>query len=168
MNRNRGFTLIELLITIAIIGILSSVVFTSVSKSRQKAYYNRSLAEFKNIDTALELYKSDHDGEFPPDVGRNEPSGLESYLSGGVWPTAPWSGSYYDWDNWVDPDDSSLEIHQISIRFCTSGSNPVCTFPNADWAENFGVDSSLYYCIEGSCRAHINQDPSYPGYCTNC
>lgn len=170
MNRNRGFTLMELLITIAIIGILASVVFASISKAKQKAYYNRALAEFKNINTALELYKDSHDGDFPDDVGRNLPSGLETYIAGGVWPTAPWPGSYYDWDNWDDPDedDEDIRIYQISIRFCTAGSNPVCTFPDVDWAEGFGVNSALYYCIEGSCRAHHSQNPDYPGYCVNC
>lgn len=169
MKGNRGFTIIELLITIAIIGILASVVMSSISHAKQKAYYNRSLAEFKNINTALELYMDDHDREFPSDVGRNTPSGLEAYLSGGVWPTAPWPGSYYDWDNWPDPSDpDNTRIYQISIRFCTSGSNPVCTFPNTDWAEGFEVNSALYYCVEGSCRAHVNEAIDYPGYCVNC
>jgi len=169
MNQQKGFTIIELLVVIAIIGILSSVVLVSVSSSKQKAYYARSLAEFKNINTALELYKDDNDEDFPGDADRQVmPLGLESYIAGGVWPSAPWPGSYYDWDNWDDPEDSNSRIYQISIRFCTSGSNPVCTFPNTDWAEGFDQDSALYYCVSGSCRAHIDQAISHRGYCVNC
>ncbi len=37
MKKNKGFTLIELLVVIAIIGILSSIVLTSVNSSRAKA-----------------------------------------------------------------------------------------------------------------------------------
>ncbi len=172
MNRNRGFTLMELLVVIAIIGILGSIVVISVSNARQKAYFSRSLAEFNSLSTALELFKDDNEGAYPDDADRNIPNGLEAYLStDGNWPTAPWPGSVYDWDNWDDPDedDDSIRIYQISIRFCPVGGNiSTCNFPDEDWAENFGVNSSVYYCIEGSCRAHINQNIDYPGYCVNC
>jgi hypothetical protein len=124
------------------------------------------------METALEMYKLDHGGEYPADANRDIPSGLEQYLAGGDvdnWPKAPWPGSVYDWDNWEDPDDSDLRIYQVSIRFCPAGGDiTTCKFPEEDWAANFDVNSSVYYCIEGNCRAHINEDIDYPGYCVNC
>lgn len=56
----RGFTLIELLIVIAIIGILSSVVLSSVSAARVQAYDAKVKSQLSNIRAAAELYFSAH------------------------------------------------------------------------------------------------------------
>ncbi len=48
MKKQKGFTLIELLVVIAIIGILSSVVLTSLTSARDKA----KVAAFKSEITA--------------------------------------------------------------------------------------------------------------------
>lgn len=168
---NKGFTVIELLIVIAIMGILSSLILPSVQTAREKAYYARTLSEYDSMNTAIQMYQEDHDGDYPPDADRDIPPGLGAYLSGddaGNWPKAPWPGSVYDWDNWDDPDTGD-KIYQISIRFCPVGATiDQCKFPNEDWASSFGVNSSVYYCISGACRSHINEPISYPGYCVNC
>ena len=52
----RGFTLIELLVVISIIGLLSSIVLTSVNSARKKARDARRIADVKQIQTALEFY----------------------------------------------------------------------------------------------------------------
>ncbi len=49
MNKNKGFTLIELLVVIAIIGILSSVILTSVNSSRAKARTNAALSTMRSL-----------------------------------------------------------------------------------------------------------------------
>ena len=46
---NRGFTLIELLVVIAIIGILSSVVLTSLSSAKNKATRAATLADIRGV-----------------------------------------------------------------------------------------------------------------------
>jgi len=163
-----GFTILELLIVIAIIGYLSTVVLGSTRSARDKALEARGKKELLTIYEALQLYMTDRGGRMPADVSRGLPPGLEEYLPSGDWPGAPWPGSVYDWDVWDDPA-SSVDIAQISVRFCPAG-GPLssCQFPNEEWAAGFGVNSAFYYCVQGACRSHIAEAVSYPGKCASC
>jgi len=60
LNKNKGFTLIELLVVVAIIGILASVILTSLNSTRAKARDAKRVTELNQIRTALELYHSDN------------------------------------------------------------------------------------------------------------
>jgi prepilin-type N-terminal cleavage/methylation domain-containing protein len=53
-----GFTLIELLVVIAIIGVLSSVVMSSITTARVKAYDAKVKGQLSNIRSAAEVYFS--------------------------------------------------------------------------------------------------------------
>lgn len=51
-----GFTLIELLVIISIIGLLSSIIFASLSTARKNARDTRRKQDLNQIRTALNLY----------------------------------------------------------------------------------------------------------------
>jgi prepilin-type N-terminal cleavage/methylation domain-containing protein len=166
-NKN-GFTLIEILVVVAIIGVLSSIILNTLERARSSAAFARAKLEFKSLATAIVLYIEDGGGVFPADVSRGLPPGLEAYLSGGNWPNAPWPGSVYDWDNWIDPDTGET-ILQISVRFCPLNQPSQCLFPpNEPWAVNFDYYSAVYYCLQGTCRSHSSMPIDHPGYCVNC
>lgn len=61
MRKNRGFTLIELLVVIAIIGLLSTVVLSSLSSARDKAKNARTIVQIKEYTDAMQAYFIDHD-----------------------------------------------------------------------------------------------------------
>lgn len=164
----RGFTLLELLIVVGIIGVLSNIVLGNLGSARDKAFEVRGKKELRTLHEALQMYITDNGGRTPVDVSRGLPPGLEDYLPSGDWPSAPWPGSVYDWDVWTDPQGGP-QIQQISIRFCPAGGGTsTCQFPRESWAQNFGVNSAAYYCIQGTCRSHIAESVNYPGYCMNC
>ncbi len=64
---SRAFTLIELLVVMAIIGILSSVVLTSLNGARQKGRDARRISDIKQIQLSLELYY-DSTGAYPAQI----------------------------------------------------------------------------------------------------
>jgi prepilin-type N-terminal cleavage/methylation domain-containing protein len=157
----KGFTLIELLVVVAIIGVLAVLIVSSLAAARNKAYSARTLQEFRSFQQAMELYLNDN-GNYPADVSRNIPAGVEAYLGGGSWPDGPYPGSVYDWDNITQHD-----YIQISLRFCdVNGDN--CRFPSEAWAQDFDSYSAMYWCFKGECRSHPNRPINHPGFCVNC
>ena len=83
-KNSSGFTLVELLVTIAIIGILSAVVLTSMSGARNQAKDGRRVSDIKQIQLALELYYDIHKA-YPVDTAMTgvlyvDPKPLNSFL----------------------------------------------------------------------------------------
>lgn len=170
LRRWPGFTIVELVVVIVIIAVLVTIVLVSLSGSQEKTYFTRAQSELTTLANATKLYVLKYN-VYPPDVNRGLPSGIQEFISqtdsSSVWPAGPWPGSVYDYDNWTI---NGIQTVQMSIRFCPAGAPDTsqCHFPKEPWAANFGVDSAVYYCLTGNCRAHNNQPVAYPGYCINC
>ncbi len=65
-SRYNAFTLIEILIVLAILSLLAAILFPIVSRARASARTSTCAANLRQIGQALALYKSDHDGFYPP------------------------------------------------------------------------------------------------------
>jgi prepilin-type N-terminal cleavage/methylation domain-containing protein len=65
LSLRRAFTLIELLVVIAIIAILAAILFPVFAQAKQAAKAASCLSNLRQLDTAMVMYQSDHDDQFP-------------------------------------------------------------------------------------------------------
>jgi len=65
----KGFTLIELLVVISIIGVLSTIVLSSLNSARAKSRDARRLSDIKQIELALFMVADKNNGTFPSTGG---------------------------------------------------------------------------------------------------
>ena len=104
LNSNGGFTLIELLIVLVIIAILATIIVPRIMFAPHKAKETAAVAQIKNFETALALYKL-QSGNYPttaqglealvkkPDI----PPIPKHYQKGGYLshiPDDPWGNKY--------------------------------------------------------------------------
>ncbi|TSC76100.1 MAG: general secretion pathway protein G [Parcubacteria group bacterium Gr01-1014_31] len=71
MMRQRGFTLIEMLVVVAIIGLLSTLVFIAYSNARSKARDAVRSGDIAQVRKALEVYYNST-GDFPSTLADGE------------------------------------------------------------------------------------------------
>ena len=65
MKKVRAFTLVELLTVIAIIALLSAIIFPVFSRVKLNAYKSGDISSMNSIRTAIQLYRDDQGG-YPP------------------------------------------------------------------------------------------------------
>lgn len=88
----KGFTLIELLVVISIIGLLSSVILSSLNSARAKAEDSKHVQSLSQLKRAMELYYDANNGLYPDLPVANATWRLNSWDSTGNF-TAPYDAS---------------------------------------------------------------------------
>ena len=175
-----GFTIVEICVVIVVMGILAGLTYSIiVPRYRERTYYTRMTSEMGSMSDAIKLYVAKYN-DYPADVPRDVPGEIKEFLQGQYldsWPDAPYPGAVYDYDNWPPDSNGPNQTYQISMRMCPAGQHAVCKAAAQKYLNNFvpqttlnnwDADSSVYYCIKGSCRSHQNKPMSHPGYCINC
>jgi general secretion pathway protein G len=68
-RKREGFTLVELLVVIAIIGILAGMGVATYTRAQARARDAQRKSDLEAIRTALEMYASEHSGQYPGTTG---------------------------------------------------------------------------------------------------
>lgn len=105
-RRNAGFTLVEILVVVFIIGLLATIVGVNVMGRTDEARRTKAMADLKEIEQALHLYKLDN-GFYPTTeqgiaaLIQRPPTGPqprrwnpEGYLNKTRLPEDPWGNPY--------------------------------------------------------------------------
>ncbi|MGB8815969.1 MAG: type II secretion system protein [Minisyncoccia bacterium] len=79
MKSKIGFTLIELLVVISIIMMFASMLLASINQATEKARDSRRLRDIKTLQTVINMYQTNNNGDFPPVDADN--STLPNFLS---------------------------------------------------------------------------------------
>jgi len=95
MKQRKGVTLIELLIVVLILAALSAIAIPRISQSAQNAKQNACDTNISVINSAIEMYAADNDGEYPADDAAMQTlvTGDTDYFPDGP-PTCPLGGTY--------------------------------------------------------------------------
>jgi general secretion pathway protein G len=97
-TRRAGFTLMEILIVLAILAVIMALVLPNFLKAQRDATLKTAKMAVKNVEQAVEMYASHHDGEYPAggslDLLMHSPGNDTKwsgpYIKGNKVPTDPW------------------------------------------------------------------------------
>jgi len=132
MKNKKGFTLIEMLVVVAIVGILSAVVLTSLGPARNKAKDTRIIS---GLNQARAIAETLFDGDFDA-----IPTG--EILTG-------------DLNFGATAADIKEQGGQLKANRTVGGNNPAYVF----WSKL--TDPTKYYCVDSTGAAkYLNSEPS--------
>ena len=156
----RGFTLIELLVVVAIIGMLSSVVLSSLSTARAGAANESRNATVNQLLTGMELHYNAR-GEYPDPDGGGWVC-LGEYDDGGCWSNNNYSESatmnatfddYVQLPNWTG--DNAYGSYEGGLYRCLDRPGGLCTGGELRWF-NRGDNASCGRGVDMSPGSYAN------------
>ncbi len=142
-GKNKGFTLIELLVVISIIGILTTLITTNFVGVRQRARDAQRKADIRQIQSAVELYRSDT-GTYPI-------ANTQYRLNSTACPTS----------NALSNPSSSSTIYMSKIP-CDSLGNVTFNSGNYYYYSSDGTIYTLAVCLENAGDKDSNTTTTAP------
>lgn len=143
LNNNAGFSLVEILVVLVIMGLLISVVAPTVLNQADEARIQKAKADFKNIETALKMYRLDNYVYPTTEQGLQalvEPSSLDpeprNFREGGYLeelPVDPWGRTYL----YLSPGEhKEVDIYSLGADGLSGGEGQNADIGN--WKEEEG------------------------------
>ncbi|MDU5186662.1 MAG: prepilin-type N-terminal cleavage/methylation domain-containing protein [Finegoldia magna] len=77
-NKKKGFTLLELLVVLAILAILIAIAVPVYKSQKEKAAITAHNANVRVLETAVESYRQDHNGDLPDVLDKLIPDYIKS------------------------------------------------------------------------------------------
>jgi prepilin-type N-terminal cleavage/methylation domain-containing protein len=167
LHKKSGFTLIELLVVVAIIGILATIILSSLSSARERARDARRLSDMKTIYTALVQYELDNGFAATTvsyggrDRGNNDLStsgGFMNFLVDGGYLSAPIVDPLnrdVDGSNNVEPGDYAYlytcRDQGVLLRYRRESDDAL-----VNYSGDFGLDPNGGWDEYFSCGNHVN------------
>ena len=126
--QNAGFSLVEILVVVVIMGLLISIVAPTVLNQADEARIQKARADFKNIETALKMYRLDNFVYPTTEQGLQalvEPSSLDpqprNFRQGGYLeelPSDPWGRPYL----YLSPgENKEVDIYSLGADGLSGG-----------------------------------------------
>jgi len=148
-KRRFGFTLIEILVTIAIIAILTAILFPVFARARENARRASCMSNMKQIGLAMMQYTQDYDERYPlstpyRDQSVNGMPGKKFKIATSICP----SEYCVTWMDLIYPYAKSTQIF-----VCPSVQNS--TFASYGYSSAFGNDSNNRYKYGGGVQAGV-------------
>jgi prepilin-type N-terminal cleavage/methylation domain-containing protein/prepilin-type processing-associated H-X9-DG protein len=85
LSKKNAFTLIELLVVIAIIAILAAILFPVFAQAKAAAKASVDLSNLKQLAMAAEMFKEDHNGNYPKGWFNDEVGGEQTSQPDPFW-----------------------------------------------------------------------------------
>jgi len=160
----RAFTLIEILVTIAIIAILTAILFPVFARARENARRVSCLSNLKQIGLAIMQYTQDYDEMYSPNFKRSTTNKTIAQTETGT-PGAYFYSSYdgsassghgYSWMDFIFP-----YIRNVQVFIC-----PNASYPTAAFTTDYGrckLSSTCSYPSYGINSAFYNVNTGYTG-----
>lgn len=153
-KRKLGFTLIELLIVIAIIGVLATLLMVNFVGVRQRARDAQRKSDLRQIQSALEIYRSDN-GNYPASTNNTLVGNCSGSLGNAGCTTiylktipADVSGSsYYNGGSYYFFSDGSSGNYTLGACLENGGDNDRQDTSSSPSGSNTGCSSNRYYVL---------------------
>jgi prepilin-type N-terminal cleavage/methylation domain-containing protein len=156
----RGFTLIELLVVISIIGLLASIILSSLSSARKKGSDARIISDIQQTRVALHL---GFDGAIYPDLVGGQTAGCNStVLSATFASCVNATGPYFAALNALNND--AVSQGGVLYYTVTGSTNPLS---NAFAIRGRLVtNNAIYFCLDSTGKTNVADNNAAAGSTT--